>query len=132
MRKLYNRFQQFIDYFLFGIVTATLNVGLYFILNEIVGLHYLLANALSISVAILFSFYVNKKFVFKSVSQDKKVIWREFSLFAGSRLVSASIDMGGLFILVEWFGMNSNWAKVCVEILVATTNFLVSKFIIFK
>lgn len=83
MRKLYNRFQQFIDYFLFGIVTATLNVGLYFILNEIVGLHYLLANALSISVAILFSFYVNKKFVFKSVSQDKKVIWREFSLFAG-------------------------------------------------
>lgn len=132
MKKLYHKFRQFIDYFLYGILTTIISIGLFYILHEIAGLHYLLSNALAIAAAILFSYGVNKKYVFKTHLNTKKAAFQEFLSFVSLRLASAGMDMLALFILVRFVQLNATFSKIIVEIFIATSNYLVSKWFIFK
>lgn len=132
MQKLYAQFKELFSYMLFGAGTLVVNFGLFFFLNEIVGLYYMVANAIAIVVAVVFSFWVNKKYVFRSKPVTKRAAFKEFALFIGIRASAGVIDMGGLFLMVRVLGMGANLSKLIVEILIAVGNFLSSKFIIFK
>lgn len=132
MKKIYHKFKQFIDYFLYGILTTIISIGLFYVLHEMAGLHYLLSNAIAIAAAIIFSYTVNKKYVFKTHLHSKKAAVQEFSYFVTSRLASAGMDMLLLFIFVRFVQLNATASKVIVEIFIATTNYLVSKWFIFK
>lgn len=132
MQKIYEQFKELIDYFLFGIGTVVINFGLFFFLNEWVGLHYMWANFIAISFAVLFSFFVNKKYVFRTSPSTQGAAIREFVLFVGLRAGAGLIDMGGLFFLVRMFRLGANWSKIIIEFFIALSNFLFSKFIIFK
>ncbi|GAA0363855.1 GtrA family protein [Alkalibacterium iburiense] len=132
MKKIYQKFKQFIDYFLYGILTTVISIGLFTILHEVAGLYYLLSNAIAIAAAILFSYVVNKKFVFKTHLSTKKASFQEFSYFVVSRLTSAGLDMLLLFLFVRFIQLNATVSKVFVEVFIASTNYLVSKWFIFK
>lgn len=81
MEKFRNEFKEFFDYFVFGIGTILINFGMFFVLNEMVGLYYTVANLIAITLSILFSFWVNKRYVFKTKQKSKKAVVKEFVLF---------------------------------------------------
>ncbi|GEN50430.1 GtrA family protein [Alkalibacterium pelagium] len=132
MKKVYGKFHQFIDYFLFGVITASLNIILFYTFNQKIGLHYLLSNAIAITLAILFSYIVNKKFVFHTKMTTKRAVAREMFLFMSMRATAAVMDMAGLYILVQFIRLGATLSKVIIETLIATSNYFVSKRIIFK
>lgn len=132
MQKFYEQFKEFIDYFLFGIGTVAINFGIFFTLNEFVGLNYMVANFIAITFAILFSYFVNKKYVFRSKPSSQWAAIREFALFVGLRAGAGVIDMGGLFLLVRMLRLGANLSKIIIECFIAMCNFLFSKFVIFR
>ncbi|EXJ24475.1 cell wall teichoic acid glycosylation protein GtcA [Alkalibacterium sp. AK22] len=131
-REVYAKFHQFIDYFLFGLITATINILVFFTLHHLFSVYYLTANAVAISLAILFSFLVNKKYVFKTTLHTKKALVREFSLFVSLRLTAALMDMAGLYLIVQLIRFGATQAKIIVEVCIAASNYYISKRVIFK
>ncbi|MER2064462.1 MAG: GtrA family protein [Alkalibacterium sp.] len=132
LKKLYVRFEQFIDYFLFGLVTAGIGILTFYLLNGILNWHYLIANAIAVTCAILFSYIVNKRYVFKSHTKTRKAFFREFGLFVSLRATAAALDMLGLILLVRFFSFDPTWSKIGVEVIIASSNYLISRGIIFK
>lgn len=132
MKNVYGKFRQFIDYFLFGVITASLNIILFYTFNQILGLHYMLANTIAITLAIIFSYIVNKKFVFQTKMATKRAVAREMFLFLSMRATAAVMDMAGLYILVQFIRLGATLSKVIIETLIASSNYFVSKRIIFK
>lgn len=132
LKKLYEKFEQFIDYFLFGLATAGIAITVFYVLNELIGWQYLLANAVSVITAILFSYVVNKRYVFKTKARSRLRLLREFGLFVSVRLSAALLNMLGLFVMVSFISMNPTWAKILVETIIASTSYLISRKVIFK
>ncbi|OJF92137.1 GtrA family protein [Alkalibacterium sp. 20] len=132
MKHLYSKYHQWIDYIFVGVLTTIINFGVFFLFDTIFGISYLIANAISIVVAILFAFYMNKKYVFKSRTTDRKVLFREFTLFVGFRLGSGFYDMLSMWVLVAYFSLNTNVSKLLTEVVVVLLNYAFSKFIVFR
>jgi len=132
LKKLYEKFEQFIDYFLFGLATAGIAITVFYVLNELIGWQYLLANAVSVITAILFSYVVNKRYVFKTKARSRLRLLREFGLFVSVRLSAALLYMLGLFVMVSFISMNPTWAKILVETIIASTSYLIIRKVIFK
>ena len=115
-----------------GALTTILDIGIFWFLANIVNLHYLVANAIAWILAVTFSFLANKYYVFESKSFARNVWVKEAAEFYGARGLSCFIDMGGMFLLVSILGINKNYAKLIINVVVIIINYILSKFWIFK
>lgn len=124
--------KELILYGIFGALSTILDIGLFWFFANIVNLHYLIANAIAWVLAVIFSFLANKYFVFKSKSFRKEVWVKEAAEFFGARGLACGVDMGGMYILVSFLGINKNYAKLIVTFIVIIINYVLSKYWIFK
>ena len=68
MKKLYNKHRHFILYVMNGTIATAVDMGIFFILSDAVGLHYLISNIISVFFGILTSFELNYGFNFKKTN----------------------------------------------------------------
>ncbi|WP_423190547.1 GtrA family protein [Alkalibacterium sp. f15] len=129
---MYYKFEEFIDYFLFGLVTSSISILSFYVLNEIVGWHYLVANIVAVILSILFSYTVNKRYVFKTHTKTRKAFVKEFVFFVLFRSTGAAADMLGLFVMVSFFSFDPTLSKIGVGTVIASSNYFVSRILIFK
>ncbi|WP_071848745.1 GtrA family protein [Alkalibacterium sp. 20] len=129
---MYYKFEEFIEYFLFGLVTSLISILSFYVLNEMIGWHYLIANVVAVTLSILFSYTVNKRYVFKTHTKTRKAFVKEFVLFVLFRSTGATLDMLGLFVLVSFFSLNPTLSKIGVGTVIASSNYFVSRKLIFK
>ncbi len=115
-----------------GALSTILDIGLFWFFANIVNLHYLIANAIAWIIAIIFSFVVNKYYVFESKSFKKDVWVKEALEFFGARGLACGIDMGGMYFLVSILDIDKNYSKLIVTLVVIIINYVLSKFWIFK
>lgn len=126
-------------YLIFGVLTTVVSIGSFTICEMLMvaligaaagkGFAWLIPQTVSFVLAVLFGFFTNRRWVFFS----KGPIWQELVAFAGSRIVTSLIlEYGGLFILVNVFGMASVPAKIVGSFLVVIANYFISKFWIFN
>ena len=66
LKRFYQKNEEVLSYLIFGGLTTLVNIIVFFLFDSVLGIQYLIANAISIGVSILFAFFTNKKFVFKS------------------------------------------------------------------
>ena len=130
--KRKDQIKELILYGICGALTTILDIGIFWFLANIVNLHYLVANAIAWFLAITFSFLANKYYVFESKSFAREVWVKEAAEFLGARGLSCIIDMGGMFLLVSILGINKNYAKLFITLVVIIINYILSKFWIFK
>lgn len=57
-------------YGIYGVITTIINLALFFGLEKI-GVYYLAANTLSYIIAVVINYFLNKKYVFKTVNNEK-------------------------------------------------------------
>ncbi|AEB30476.1 putative integral inner membrane protein [Carnobacterium sp. 17-4] len=117
---------------IFGGLTTVVNIVVFYLFDSVFEVHYLFANAIAIVVSILFAFFTNKKYVFKSSTPTFQLWLKEFSLFVSFRLLSAVFDMGSMWLLVDGLNLNANVAKIITQFIVVVLNYAFSKFFIFK
>ena len=136
MKELIRRYEEFILYALFGVGTVTVDMGLYCLLVDRVGIPW--ANAWGWLGAVLFAFLTNKYFVFHTGHRGATEAVREFWEVVAVRLVSLLLEVQGVAFLVSRgadypvFGITGGVAKILVTILVIVINYVCSKFFIFR
>lgn len=132
IKELVNKYAEVISYLIFGGLTTIVNIIVFYLFDSILDVHYLFANAIAIIASILFAFFTNKKYVFKSSTPTAKLWLKEFSLFVSFRLLSAVFDMASMWLLVDGLELNTNIAKIITQFIVVVLNYAFSKFFIFK
>jgi len=130
--KLIEKNREFIEYLVFGVMTTVVNIVVFFLLDTGLQVPYLIANAFAIIISILFAFFTNKKYVFKSKSPSMKVAFKEFYLFVGFRLISGVFDMLSMYILVDLILLGTNISKLFTQFIIVLLNYIFSKFFVFK
>ena len=132
IKNLVSKYEEIIGYLIFGGLTTVVNIVVFYLFDSVFEVHYLFANAIAIVVSILFAFFTNKKYVFKSSTPTVQLWLKEFSLFVSFRLLSAVFDMGSMWLLVDGLNLNANVAKIITQFIVVVLNYAFSKFFIFK
>ena len=124
--------KEIIRYIIFGAMTTVVNFAVFYFIDTILGISYLIANAISIAVSILFAFFTNKWFVFQTKSENFGEWFREFMLFLSLRMGTSVFDMLSMWLLVQFASMDSNLAKLLTQFIVVALNYVFSKLFIFK
>ena len=138
-KKLLKRFAPLIKYALFGIGTAAINFGIFFLGTEIVrdpnreilGLQWWqFVNLFAWIIANAYSIYVTRKFVFKG--QNKQSILKEIAVFFGVRLVSFALSTQIMFFGINSLHLDHYIAKFSGTILEVIVNYFACKLFVFK
>ena len=119
-------------YMLFGMLTTVVNYLVYYPLYNWTDLPAAVCNTIAWIAAVAFAYLTNKPFVFESHDWSGKTVLREFSAFAGLRLLSGLLETGILFVLCDRLMWNGNWVKICVGALVIVMNYITSKCVAFR
>lgn len=130
-KNFYFKYEETINYVVFGGLTTVVNLLSFFILDSVVGMYYLYANAIAIILSILFAYVTNKLFVFESYTEGFMETFREFLRFITFRLITGVVDMIALWILADFIGIENNIAKLLTQFIVVFSNYFFSKFFIF-
>lgn len=136
MRKLLEKYREFIAYVFFGAGTVAVDVVLYSLTVGPLGIR--LANAVGWCGAVLFAFFTNKYFVFCTGNQRGLAFLREFAEFVAARALSLAVEVFGVDALVKrgmdrpLLGVTGGLAKVIITAVVILLNYLLSKFIVFR
>lgn len=124
--------KELFNYAIFGFGATLTNIISYYILADLIGIDYLVSNALAWIFAFLFAYVTNKLWVFESKSWDKEQSVPEFIEFFGFRLFTGILDMVLMYLFVSIMLMDGLFSKIIVNIIVIIINYVASKFIIFK
>jgi putative flippase GtrA len=92
------------------------------------GIDYRLSAFLAFIVAVLFAFITNRKYVFKGTGH----VWQECLAFFGMRGLTFGVNLLGLIVLVQYFGLDELWSQIIVNVVVIVLNFVLSKFVVFN
>ena len=120
-----------IPYIVFGLLTTVVNYMFYFPLFYLADFSALVSNTIAWFFSVLFSFFANKFFVFKSPDLSVKRVSYELLCFFGARLVTGVLETVILFILVDIFDMSGLIWKLAVSCLIVICNYITS-FLVFR
>lgn len=133
-------------YLFFGILTTLVNIICFQVFGLIFGKNaYLLSNAVSWVIAVAFAYVTNKIWVFKSKSWSVDVIKTEMPAFLSARVFSLVLEEIGLWLMIDILNLGSVSfkllsftitgsliAKLIMQVIVVISNYIFSKFLIFK
>lgn len=121
-----------INYIFFGVLTTGVNLLVFWLANSQFHLYYLFANLIAWFFSVIFAFFTNKYFVFKSSTKRFIFFIKEFFLFLWMRVLSGIFDMGSMFIMVSVMKIDSDIAKILTQFVIVILNYTFSKVVIFK
>ena len=119
-------------YLFFGVLSTIVNIGTYFVCSKIMGINFLISNAIAWLFAVLFAYVTNKFFVFESNNINIKFLLKECMSFMSCRITSGLIEMALMYIMIDLMFINDMVVKIITNIVVVILNFIFSKLIIFK
>lgn len=133
MKDFIKKHKEIILYLIFGVLTTLVSLITYYILtmslldpNNVVELQ--ISNILSWILSVLFAYFTNRRYVFNS--KNKKL--KEITSFFSSRLLTLFLDMLIMFLGVNVLLINDRIVKLISQIFIIISNYLLSKFIVFK
>ncbi len=121
--------RELILYVVFGAFTFFVNLISYFFFANMLGINYLISNAIAWFLSVLFAYITNRIWVFESKSPN---ILKEMSLFFGGRIFSGVVDMLLMYTFIDLLVLDSSISKIIVQIIVIILNYIFSKLIVFK
>lgn len=158
MKKIFEKYREIIIYLVFGVLTTLVSMGVYFGIllfaehvckispNE-AGFNVirLVAQIVQWVAGVLVAFFTNKKWVFNAGGTTKQETSKELSKFALGRIGTLGLDTALTFGTV-WLLNAMNyvpfkfiltftadlWSKIVASIVVIITNYIISKFFVFK
>lgn len=130
--QLAKKYRELIAYGIFGVGATLINILAYYLFADVLGVQYMVSNAIAWVLAFLFAFVTNKLFVFESKSWSGATAAKEMWGFFLARAGTGVLDMAMMWLLAGVLHVNEMFAKVFVNILVIIINYVASKFWIFR
>ena len=128
MKELFERYRHFILYVAIGTVATAVDMSIFFFLTDIIGLHFVLANVISVFVGIFTSFELNSRFNFK------KTDLRLRRLISFTIVCLLGMGLGSLLLTAFyiWLGWPKFIAKILSVICAGVFQFLFNKYVTFR
>lgn len=123
-----DKYKYFIKYSLIGVTGVTLDITIFFLLHQKLGMYYQVANIISVSCGITNNFLLNSFLNFKM--KDK--LFKRFIRFYSVGLFGLGISAGLLYIFVEQLHIIEIIAKLMTIAVVTIIQFNLNKRITFK
>ena len=132
IRELWKKYEEAISYLFWGGVAFFLSVALFDLFANKMGLYEQIANSISWIICVIFTYFTNRIFVFKSRSKGIEGMGKEFMSFVTARLATLILENAILFIGVDILTMDNMIAKLIGQVVVIVSNYILSKLWIFK
>lgn len=117
-------------YIVFGILTTLVDFGVYTLFVKCIpALNENFSNMIGIFASIVFAYFTNRKYVFKSKEKD---MIKEFMKFFVSRMSSTIFNIVAFWALTTFTTINSYIVKIVIAVFVVIVNYVISKFFVFK
>ncbi len=139
IKELYFKYEEIINYLIVGVLTTIVSwlaYGLCKFVLDVNGnnLHMQIAVLIRWFAGVLFAYFTNRKYVFKSEETNKV---KEFISFTSSRVITYFMDalimafLPGL-LPEKLFGLDCDWQATLISAVVVTiSNYIFSKFLVF-
>lgn len=136
IKKLYNKYEEIANYLIVGVLTTIVSYATYLICANVIfpaksPLDIQFSNVISWICAVLFAYYTNKRFVFKSQKNGKEK-FVEMLKFFESRVLTLLVDMGMMYVMVSMYDINDAIAKLVVQVVITILNYVLSKILVFR
>ncbi|MDD2518764.1 MAG: YfhO family protein [Bacilli bacterium] len=130
--NIYNKYEEIINYLIAGGLTTVVSISSYAVFAKLMNINYIISSVLSFVLAVVFAYFVNKIFVFKTNFKDKIAVLKESYQFIKYRLLSLGMDVMLMILFVELLHIDDLIAKIVVQVAVVIANYFFSKIFIFK
>lgn len=136
--KLYKKYEEAVNYLIFGFLAFLVNMIAYAAAAKVLGADnskiflVLLATSFAWVIAVLFAYWTNRTFVFKSKVTNKSGVWKEFITFIGARVVTGVMELVIMYVMVDLVNVDDFISKFICNVIVIITNYIFSKLWVFK
>lgn len=137
--NLYKKYREAIDYLFWGGVAFVLSMVLFWVFTtSLLPFNWgsVVANTVDWIICVLFTFFTNKFFVFRSRSVSPKAFGKEFVSFVAARLFTLILEDIIIWVGCDLMGYDGAIGTMVVKFIgqfvVIVTNYFLSKFWIFK
>jgi putative flippase GtrA len=120
-----------ISYLIVGVITTIISISVFGLCHRKLRMHTIPSNVLSWIIAVAFSFFANKIFVFQSASWVFSVVLKEAVSFVSARLLTLGFDVVFVYITVDKLHWNDLISKTASNVVVMIVNYIASKLFIF-
>ena len=131
---LYKKYEEIANYLVVGVLTTIVSWGAAWvatwILNPNVSWQNAVINTISWAAGVVFGYFANRKYVFKSTNPEKM---KEFMSFAGGRVSTWLLDVLIMEVTVNLLKLPYWPCKIFISsVLVMAANYILSKLFVFR
>ena len=146
MKKLFEKYRELIKYIICGLSTTIVNYVIHFALRAF-DVNYYISLTVAGVIAVSFSYFANRIFVFESKTKGKMAV-KEFFMFLSGRAMSFLLELVVSFVLIDLahvdrFVWTPDFVDMTIPVgelfvktfcmgFVVITNYIFSKMVIFK
>lgn len=130
--KIYRKNKEAIDYLFWGGVAFVLSTVLFYLFANVMDIYEQVANILSWIICVIFTYFTNRTFVFRSKVKGLKNICKEFKDFVTARVITLVMENAILFVMIDLLTINNMVSKLVGQFVVIVSNYFLSKLWIFK
>lgn len=132
VKQMLVKYKELIFYGVFGLGATLINIFSFYLFKRIFTLDMVISNILAWVLSFVFAFLSNKLWVFESKNWTSRAAMKEMVQFLVARLATFVLDTVCMWLLIDRLSVNDLMAKISVNILVIMTNYMASKFWVFK
>lgn len=134
IKKIYIKYKEIINYLIVGMLTTLVSLLTYYVCTTLFldpqkPFELQIANIISWILSVTFAYFTNRKYVFESKNKNK--IKEGFKFFS-SRIATLLLDMFIMWLCVTVLLFNDKLIKIISQILIIISNYVLSKFLVFK
>lgn len=130
---LYKKYEELINYLVVGVMTTVISWTAYAVCRLAMNVDHPVIMQIAVFLrwftGVVFSYFVSRRFVFKS--RNPRIL-KEAIDFTASRIVTLFMDMFVMWILPTVCKMDDWIATFISAVLVVIMNYVLSKFIVFR
>ena len=125
--SMYNKYREVLSFLFFGVLTTAVNWVIFYPLYNVAHMNATLAKFFAWLVAVIFAYFTNKLYVYRSKDWSAKVAIPELIQFVGCRIFSGLLEIGFIFVTVDLLHWNGNLMNVIVAVFVVVINYIGGK-----
>ena len=134
IKEIWLKYEEILTYLIVGVLNTLVSWAAFFIcaytiLDAQIVWQNVLLSVISWVVGVVFGYFMNRKYVFKSKEPNLLV---EFLQFSGGRVSTWVLDAVMMVLMVNVLLINEAFSKLFVSVLVMIGNYLISKFWVFN
>ncbi len=124
--------KRFLTYCFYGFLATLFETGLYSFFYIKLSLPNIAATVMSWILTVIFAFFTNKLFVYRSREWKVKLLFKEIVGFFSCRFSTGVFNCCWMILFVDWIGFNGVIMKILAAFIVGILNYTIALLLIFK